>query len=204
LTRLLCGRGGRDGARGQGLVEFALMVPVILLILLGMLEFGFAFTHEQTIAYATREGARAGSALGGGSTSYPCATSDFDAPIVAAVERVLTSNGSPIAMDQVSEIDVYLAKADGTQTSGKVNQWLPAPGGGPVIDGKNLDFHATNNAWTPCARNNGVNADGLGVSITYNYRFVTPLGGIMKVLGGSAWSSLPITDKTIMNLNPTN
>ena len=132
-----------------------------------MLEFGFAFTHDQTIAYATREGARTGSALASGSTSYPCTTTDFDAPIVAAVERVLTSNGSPIDMSQVSEIDIYLAKADGSQTAGKVNQWFRAPGAGPVVDGKALDFKASNNAWTPCTRNNGVNADGLGVSIAY-------------------------------------
>ena len=121
-------------------MEFAITVPVFMLLLLGMLEFGFAFTHDQTIAYATREGARTGAALGSGSTTYPCTTPDFDAPIIAAVERVLTSSGSPIAISRVSEIDVYLAKPDGSQTAGSVNRWLPAPASGPVVDGKSLDF----------------------------------------------------------------
>ena len=54
-------------AGGQGLVEFAMLVPVFLLILLGMLEFGFAFNHNMTLEYATREGARAGAAMANGS-----------------------------------------------------------------------------------------------------------------------------------------
>ena len=49
--------------RGQALVEFAVIVPVFLLILTGTIEFGFAFTHNLTVEYATREAARAGAAL---------------------------------------------------------------------------------------------------------------------------------------------
>ena len=44
---------GRIDEAGQSLVEFSFVVPVFLLLLLGMLEFGFAFEHDQTIAYAT-------------------------------------------------------------------------------------------------------------------------------------------------------
>ena len=79
-----------DRSRGQSLVEFAFVVPLFMLILLGMLEFGIAFTHDQTLAYATREGARTGAALGTGNTAYPCNATTvgyFDAPIIAAVER---------------------------------------------------------------------------------------------------------------------
>jgi hypothetical protein len=188
-------------------VEFALVVPVFLLLLLAMLEFGLAFEHDQTIAYATREGARTGAALGSGSTSYPCNSStagNFDAPVIAAVERVLTSAGSPIDMDRVSSISVYLAKPDGSPTSGRVNVWTPATGGGPVVDGKALDFKQTTAGWTCLIRNNGVNADALGVSISYTYQFRTALGGITKFMFGQAWSSLAISDRTVMNLNPTN
>lgn len=192
-----------DGQRGQSLVEFAFVVPVFMLLLLGMLEFGIAFTHDQTLAYATREGARAGSALGIGNTGYPCTTANFDAPIVAAVERVLESPGSPIDLTQVTSITVYLAKTDGSPTAGKVNVWSPAPGAGPTVDGKALDFKETTTGWDPCSRNNGVNADGLGVSLTYNYQFRTALGGLFRFMFGSSWSSLAMSDKTVMNLNPT-
>ena len=119
----------RSGARGQGLVEFAVLVPVFFLLLLGMLEFGLAYTHDQTLAYATREGARAGAALGVGNSSYPCNTPNFDAPIVAAVERILESPGSPITIANVQSIKIYLANAAGNPT-GSVNNWALAIGGG--------------------------------------------------------------------------
>lgn len=194
----------RRRSTGQSLVEFTMVVPVFLLLLLGMLEFGFVFTHEQTLVYATREGARTGAAVGNGSTAYPCTTANFDAPTIAAVERVLTSAGSPIVLSRVTGIDIYLAKADGSATSGKVNAWLPAAGGGPTVDGKALDFKLATAGWDPCSRKNGVNADALGVSIRYSYQYVTPLGGIMRFLFGSGSTSIAIADKTVMNLNPTN
>ena len=41
-----------------------------MLLLLIMLEIGFAFNHKLTVGYATREGARTGAALAnGGATS---------------------------------------------------------------------------------------------------------------------------------------
>ena len=214
MSRRWPGRLVRDSRRreggegGQSVVEFALIVPLFLLLLLSMLELGMAFEHDQTLAYATREGARTGASAGDGSTSYPCdatTVTNFDAPIIAAVERVLTSTGSPIDMAQVTSISVYLAQADGTPTSGKVNIWTPAPGAGPVVDGKAADFKATTVGWTCLApRNNGVNADGLGVSISYTYQFRTSLSGIFRFMFGQSWSSLALSDKTVMNLNPTN
>jgi Flp pilus assembly protein TadG len=60
--------GGR-GEDGVSLVEFTLLLPVFLLMLLGMLEFGLAFNHVMAVEYGTREGARTGSALGNGDTT---------------------------------------------------------------------------------------------------------------------------------------
>ena len=59
-------RAGRTDARGQSMVEFAISVPVFVMLLFGMLEFGFAFNHNLTLEYATREGARTGAALANG------------------------------------------------------------------------------------------------------------------------------------------
>jgi len=46
--------------RGQDLVEFALIAPVLFLILFGIIEFGVAVWSYNTMAQAAREGARAG------------------------------------------------------------------------------------------------------------------------------------------------
>jgi Flp pilus assembly protein TadG len=51
------GRRGRDD-RGQALVEFALLVPILLLLILGVVEFGRAWNAYQVITDAAREGAR--------------------------------------------------------------------------------------------------------------------------------------------------
>lgn len=49
----------RDGgARGQSLVEFALVLPIILLVIVGFFEIGRAVFAYNTIANAARQGAR--------------------------------------------------------------------------------------------------------------------------------------------------
>jgi Flp pilus assembly protein TadG len=48
---------GRD-ERGQALVEFALILPIILLLVVGMLEFARAWNLHQVMTDAAREGAR--------------------------------------------------------------------------------------------------------------------------------------------------
>lgn len=51
--------GHRD--RGQGLVEFALVVTPLLLLLLGIIQFGLIFNAYVTLTNASREAARMGS-----------------------------------------------------------------------------------------------------------------------------------------------
>ena len=45
----------------QALVEFALILPILLVILIGIMEFGYLVKNQLTLANATREGARAAS-----------------------------------------------------------------------------------------------------------------------------------------------
>lgn len=48
----------RKDENGQSLVEFALVVPVLLLFLLGIVEFGWLFNAKISLTSAAREGAR--------------------------------------------------------------------------------------------------------------------------------------------------
>jgi len=50
----------RRRGRGQSLVEFAVVLPVFLLILAGLLDFGLGLYSQMTIINAAREGARLG------------------------------------------------------------------------------------------------------------------------------------------------
>jgi len=195
LVRLLRHRGART--RGQSLVEYAMAVPVFMLMLLGMLEFGFAFSHHLGLEYATREGARVGAALGpgDGAEGVPCA--EVDDQIIAAVQRVLTSPGTAVDIGAVSSIRIYRATSAGGETT-DVNTWTP--GTGPTVDGVALLFNDTTVTWSACSRDNGSSPDSLGVAITYTYRYVTPVGNFMG-LGSSP--TLLINDRTVMALNPS-
>jgi hypothetical protein len=195
----------REGARGQGLVEFAMLVPLFMLLLLGMLEFGFVFDQTMTISYATREGARSASAFASGNgTTLPCA--DVDKNIIAAVQRVLAADGSRIDLSRVSEIRIYRAQTDGTPFTGTSNNniWSYNAGGGPTVDGTALDFSFASGSWSACTRDSswtsGAAPDSIGVAVEYSYPFVTPLGMVINAAGNG--TGLPISDRTVMALNP--
>jgi hypothetical protein len=49
---------GFSGQRSQALIEFALISPVLLLLLFGIVDIGRAVFYYDTIAHAAREGAR--------------------------------------------------------------------------------------------------------------------------------------------------
>ena len=44
--------------RGASVVEFALIVPLLVVLVLGIVEFGHAFQVQGTLSAAAREGAR--------------------------------------------------------------------------------------------------------------------------------------------------
>ncbi len=52
---------GRFADRGAAAVEFAIVVPVLLIILLALVDFGRIFFVQVSLAAASREGARASS-----------------------------------------------------------------------------------------------------------------------------------------------
>ena len=65
------GRGARRRDRGAAAVEMALILPVLLFVLMGLIDFGRAFNAEIQLSQAAREGARF-AALG-----YPTGTVDL-------------------------------------------------------------------------------------------------------------------------------
>lgn len=52
---------GRSQRHGQGLIEFALVAPMLLMILIGILEAGWLIRNTLMVSNGAREGARAAS-----------------------------------------------------------------------------------------------------------------------------------------------
>ncbi|HXG36895.1 MAG TPA: TadE family protein [Dehalococcoidia bacterium] len=50
----------KNGERGQGLVEFALVLPLFLVLLFAIIDFGMGFSAKVSLTNSVREGARIG------------------------------------------------------------------------------------------------------------------------------------------------
>ncbi|MGE0821060.1 MAG: TadE/TadG family type IV pilus assembly protein [Candidatus Binatia bacterium] len=86
--------------RGQTIVEFALMLPFLLVIVGGIIDWGLAFFVGQVIENASREGARAGAVIppsgtppvnppaDAGPATFPGCESDSSPMIAAACSRL--------------------------------------------------------------------------------------------------------------------
>src|SRR2546423_15501543 len=85
-------RGPSDS--GQALVEFAIVLPVFLLLLFGLVEFGFVLNASSTVNYASR-GAALLAAEGG-------ATAGADCLGRRAVDRALRSQATPTRATRVA------------------------------------------------------------------------------------------------------
>ena len=73
----------REEQRGQSLVEFALLLPLMLLIITGLFDVARAVWQENTLAYAAREGTRY--AIVHGSAGSPAADpTDVSDPVITS------------------------------------------------------------------------------------------------------------------------
>lgn len=66
--------------RGAVAVEFALVLPLLAMLLLGTITAGIAFSHNIGLTNAVREGSRFGA-----TTQYPAATGDWAADVISQV-----------------------------------------------------------------------------------------------------------------------
>jgi hypothetical protein len=188
----------------------ALILPVLLLIVLGTLEFGFVMDHKLTLQYASREAARVGAALASAGGVPGCLTVDNE--VIAAAARILQSSDSNLDQANIGQIRIYEADRVGSEVDGREdiggagddasNVWVYSPGGGPTVDGVALDFAPVGGQqdWDACTerQNFGVNPDSIGVSVSYTYVSRTPLAALINIL------NIQMNDFTVFELNPTN
>ena len=78
-------RFARAEDQGQSLVEFALVLPVLLLIITGLFDVARATWQENTLAYAAREGTRYAIVHGSASVDGTVVHPGSDQPVVDVV-----------------------------------------------------------------------------------------------------------------------
>jgi TadE-like protein len=182
---------GRSGARawraregGQGLVEFALVLPIFILLVMFMIEYGFLYNNILTVQFAARQGVSAAAEAG--------ANDGADCTILKAIETALTV---PIDKTRITFVDIFQSDSNGDPVPGHVNHYtrtgtLDCPG--------NVDQPYTlvgGEGYPQNDRHDAIAAglDIVGVQIGYLYNGITPIGS------GRSWS---VSDGATLRMEP--
>jgi hypothetical protein len=193
LVRLPQFRGARDqvgrrsrgsGDGGQSLVEFALVVPIFLLLIMGLIEYGFLYNNVLTVQYASRQGVSIAAEAG--------AVDGADCSILKAVEAALQS---PVNRADVEGVTIFESDFNGNPISGRANQYvrtgaLYCPGTGTQ------PYTLVGEEGYPQTERGDTLAGGLdlvGVFIDYTYHGMTPIGA------GRTWS---VSDGSTLRMEP--
>jgi Flp pilus assembly protein TadG len=92
--RLRRGDGSARRARGDhgtAMIEFALVAPLVMLIVFGIIEFGFAFSAQLELRSASREGGRLAAVDNGCAASTTCGTALAQRDALIAATRLKAS-----------------------------------------------------------------------------------------------------------------
>lgn len=195
-------RAVRRGSRreeGASLVEFALVAPLLLIILFGIIEFGLAFRDKLTIGNSTQSAARVGSAVG--------QDPDADLFVLQSLEQSLSTLPNS-GVGVVNRVQIFKATANGGIDSGQVNtyfyvfdpvgcDWVPCP------DNTNLGYASW--TWAPDDRNVEVgNLDIMGVRVHYAHNWLT--GSLLPLPDAACNNGSPPTncfaDTALMRMEP--
>lgn len=109
--------------RGQSMVEFALAIPFLLLVLLGIVYFGKYFYVAQNVVYAAQEGARMAARV-----------PNLKDPSVRDAIRGFTTDGALVGVDDATQnpSPIYCALSAAKMLSGDDGAHGNLPGGAEI------------------------------------------------------------------------
>jgi Flp pilus assembly protein TadG len=114
----------RRGQSGNAIIEFAMVLPMLLLVVFGITEFGRALMTTNVLTAAAREGARV-AAVGGDSTAV---NTRINAVLTAANVKLSPTNGIVITgPDANRAITVTVASDFNIIPKGVFTTWTHVP-----------------------------------------------------------------------------
>ncbi|MGC4122013.1 MAG: pilus assembly protein [Myxococcales bacterium] len=108
--------------QGASAVEFALVLPLLLLLVMGTIDWGYYFFTEQIVVNASREGARAGSLATLGDASSQASVAAAQYLTRAGLD---SSRATILATPRTDSIAVSITYPTGSLT-GLSTSWVPA------------------------------------------------------------------------------
>jgi Flp pilus assembly protein TadG len=194
----------RERSRGQTLVEFALVFPIFVTMVMGMIEFSFVFNALLSVGHATRDAALI-AAEAGNAASADCVT-------LETIERDVTV---PADLTRIQEVSIYRSDRNGAVMAEnlytRTGVTTPGPSATTCVlpDGSSLTvpYRATSYAYpygtrcniaSGCPDNATRPLDTIGVRIAYRHTWVTPLANLVT-LGGTG---VTLTQANAMRMEP--
>lgn len=184
---------GAEHQRGAALVEFALLAPLLMLLVFGALEYGLLFKDYLTVSNTTRAGARVGSAAG--------SSADSDWQILRSVTTAAAA--LPGGASSLQAIVVYRSTATGgappagcltaPSAASGCNFYVRTDLTRPVTD-FGCGAASPDRYWCPTTRSDSQSAgtDYVGVWVKTTHGFFTKLFGTSRTL----------TDTVTMRIEP--
>ena len=175
-------------SRGQAMIEFVIIIPVLLLLIFGAVQIAFIYSAKTTLNYATFQAARVGatnhatySALRRGLIRgmAPLFTNNARLDDVRSdIEAGIDSGGT--RRDAVSEVDTYtrIIRINPTSTM------LDVGGFGRVADDGNVAIPNDNLMYRPASTVDGAtiqDANLLKIRVQYCYKLMVPI--VNKIIG---------------------
>ena len=166
----------RTSDSGQALVEFALIVPLVLFLLMGLIEWSFVMNTSSSVNYASRDGAML-AAEGGNAAGTDCVA-------LRAIERDLVAPALP---PRIQKVEIYWSDANGVQV-GSANNLYTRTGSTTCdyADGSSITvpYTLTSPGYPESSRcdvlagcgGSHTGLDIAGVRITYQHQWATSFG----------------------------
>lgn len=201
------GRRGRNS--GQALVEFALILPIFVVLLLSIIEFMFLFNAQLSLNFATRDAALIAAEAGN--------RANADCQIL---QQINTDLNPPMDETRVITVHIFAATETGGPLSSPLEQTY-TPGGTTTCGSISVPYTVGTATYPSSIRcsdldrtaclaattapgNTGV--DIIGVRIDYGYRFVTPIGSAFSLIGNRTplWggTGMTMTVANAMRMEP--
>lgn len=173
-----------EHAKGQTLVEFALVIPPFMAMLIGIIEFSLMFNALLSINFATREAALIGAEAGNANGA--------DCVILRTIEN---SVGAPSSSARLTEIRIFRSDQNGNLIGSAVNVYdrsgstMCTYADGTVetvpyrvVGAPGYPSTARCNVLDGCGGTQ-TTVDQIGVRATYDYTWHTPLSALLSLTG---------------------
>jgi hypothetical protein len=165
----------RRHSRGQALVEFALVIPIFMTLVVAIFEFSFLLTIKNELTMAAADSAQLGAQLGN--------TNQADFFILQRIENDLAS---PIDKTKITSVKIFKTNPYGavlgTNTYTRSGSWTGPDSTvipwGPVGGGGGYPENSRCSTLLGCG-GTSTGVDWLGITITYQYAWITPLPGLV-------------------------